>query len=172
MTWEECSVTRYLVGGVAFRVRAHRPCFGGLVRGMSAFKWECGVSLLGPQGVWNLWLPLRASFPRFPAPTALPQRVARRPLRSLAVCTPLRFGNTHVALHKQRAEADVATFKHMLFFAKGNQPLVKSLAGAFPKAYRQEKAKLKKRRATRRSPAAHQGPPRSTSAPAGSPPPV
>jgi len=43
-----CNVTRYLVGGVTVRVRAHRPCFGGLVRGMSAFNWEGGVLLLGP----------------------------------------------------------------------------------------------------------------------------
>jgi hypothetical protein len=42
------NVARYLVGGVTVRVRAYRPCFGGLVRGMSAFKWECGVLLLGP----------------------------------------------------------------------------------------------------------------------------
>jgi hypothetical protein len=42
-----CNVRGYLVGGVTVRVRAHRPCFGGLVRGMSAFKWECGVLLLG-----------------------------------------------------------------------------------------------------------------------------
>ena len=36
----QCNVTRYFVGGVTVRVRAHSPCFGGLVRGMSAFKWE------------------------------------------------------------------------------------------------------------------------------------
>ena len=48
--WEcpRCNVTRYLVGGVTVRVRAHRPRFGGLVPGISAFKLECGVLLLGP----------------------------------------------------------------------------------------------------------------------------
>ena len=42
------NVTRYLVGGVIVRVRAHPRCFGGLARGISAFKWEGRVLLLGP----------------------------------------------------------------------------------------------------------------------------
>ena len=32
----ECNVTRYFVGGVAVRVRAHSPCSGRLVCGISA----------------------------------------------------------------------------------------------------------------------------------------
>jgi hypothetical protein len=80
-----CNVTRYLVGGVTVRVRAHRPCFGGLVRAISAFKWECGVLLLGPLA---RLMGLRASgtfpclyashFRDFPASTALPQRTSHR----------------------------------------------------------------------------------------------
>lgn len=58
----------------------------------------------------------------------------------------VRFGGkAHADLHKQWAKADMDTFKHMLFFAKGNRPLVKTLADAFRRSYRQEKAKLKKR---------------------------
>ena|ERR1035438_2103622 len=34
----ECNVTRYSVGGVAVQVRAHSPCSGGLVCGISASR--------------------------------------------------------------------------------------------------------------------------------------
>jgi hypothetical protein len=34
----KCNVTRYFVGGVAVQVRAHSPCSGGLVCGISASR--------------------------------------------------------------------------------------------------------------------------------------
>ena len=39
---------RRATGRFICRMRSHCPCFGGLVRGMSIFKWEGGVLLLGP----------------------------------------------------------------------------------------------------------------------------
>jgi len=53
----------------------------------------------GPQGVWDLSLPLLASFPRFPASTALPQRT---PHRHPTVASPLPRRRTSDRLSEVR----------------------------------------------------------------------
>jgi hypothetical protein len=46
-------VTRCFVGGVTVQVRAHRPCFGGLVRGIGASKRLSGATRPPSESLWH-----------------------------------------------------------------------------------------------------------------------
>jgi len=43
-----CNVTRYFVDGVTVWVRGDRPRFGGLVRGITTWRWPSSPRFLPP----------------------------------------------------------------------------------------------------------------------------